>query len=82
MLPLQAVARGALTGSGNTYALSVTADAGAGTITLSIPVNAVIPGNPAFSAAFTRSAFPSISITTTDTDILENETFNVDISIL
>ena len=72
--------RGALTGSGDTYVLSVTAGVGSGMITISIPQNAVIPPNAAASSVFAYTGFPTIAITTTDTDIRENEAFNVDIN--
>ena len=71
---------GTLTGSGDTYAIPVTAGTGAGSIVISIAANVVNEGNAAASATFTRLALPTITITTTDTDIRENETFNVDIS--
>ena len=70
---------GTLTGSGTDYVLPVTADSGAGTIVISIAENVVSPGNAAATENFTRVAYPSITISTTDTDIREGEVVNFDI---
>ena len=69
-----------LTGSGTDYDLSLTANSGAGNIIVSIAANVVMPGNIANSVTFTRSAFGTVSITTTDADIRENETFTANIT--
>ena len=67
--------RGALSGSGTDYTLAVTAGSGAGTTTVSIAADVVSPGNTAASQDFTRSALPSVTITSDDSDIHEGETF-------
>ena len=73
---------GTFTGTGSDYQLALTADSGAGNIVVSVADNRVMPGNIAVSATFTRSTRPTITITTTDTDIRESETFNVAIRFL
>ena len=68
--------RGALTGLGMSWTLSVTAGS-AGTLTVSIAEDAVSPGNAAASEDFTVNALPTVTITSDDSDIIENEAFTV-----
>ena len=72
--------RGALMGSGANYSLSVTAGVGAGTITVLLAHNVVLPGNVAVFVTFPRLALPvtpTVVISTTNTSIDESEVFNV-----
>ena len=57
----------------------MTAASGGGTIVISIAENVVMPGNHAATQNFTRVAYPSITISTTDTDIRERELVDFDI---
>ena len=75
--------RGALTGSGSNYDLSVTAASGAGNIVLSITANVVSPGNAAVSATFMRTVLPPSAATatvTTPTTIQSRQTQTVTIT--
>ena len=74
-ITLTGATAGTLTGSGATYALSVIADSGAGSIVVTVGAAAVIPGNHGATQTFTRLAYPSLVITSSDADIQENETF-------
>ena len=61
--------RGSLTGSGSDYVLSVTADNTAGSIVVSIPEDAVSPGNVAASETFTSTALPTATVTFNPTSV-------------
>ena len=63
-----------LTSAGtNEWTLNVTAGTGAGTIRIQIAENAVMPGNVEVDESFTRNALPTLTVTTTDSDIREGE---------
>lgn len=68
--------RGALTGSGTSWTLSVTAGS-AGTMTVSVAEDVVTEGNAAASQDFTINALPTVTITASDADIRINEAFTV-----
>ena len=72
--------KGAFTAvDGNTYTLALTADSGAGSIVVDISANAIDGDNTPNQTSFTRLAFPSITLSTTDTLIREDELVNFDI---
>lgn len=60
-----------------TWRYRATADAGAGPISLIIREDAVNPGNHAISQTFTRLANPTVTITSSDSDIRVGDTFTV-----